>query len=86
VSLGLWATPKNSDHRPGLTSRAETSERVNLNDQAHGAAPSGSPEQTERRGGLAPEFVSWLMGFPTNWLHCAPDKKAQPRFKKRRAK
>ena len=72
ASLGLWATPKNSDHRPGLTSRSMTSERVNLNNQAHGAARSGSPAPTAKRGGLAPEFVAWLLGYPEEWMECAP--------------
>lgn len=34
------------------------------------AAESASPDQTAKIGGarLSPEFLCWLMGFPTNWL------------------
>lgn len=37
-----------------------------------GATPSGSLEPTEKLGALNPEFVSWLMGYPPEWLSCAP--------------
>jgi hypothetical protein len=33
---------------------------------------SGQSEPTEKRGQLNPEFVSWLMGYPPEWLSCAP--------------
>jgi len=33
---------------------------------------SGSSEPTEKRGALNPEFVCWLMGYPPEWLSCAP--------------
>jgi len=38
AKAALWPTPKNSDHRPGFAPLALTSERMNLNDYAHGAA------------------------------------------------
>lgn len=31
---------------------------------------SGSSEPTEKRGALNPEFVCWLMGYPTEWVSC----------------
>ena len=59
LTLGVWATPKESDHRPGRTSRAVSSDRINLNDQAHGtvamwATPHSSstgPGVSGRQGG-----------------------------------
>lgn len=47
-----------------------------------GAEQSGLSEQTGKPGALAPEFVAWLMGFPPEWLECAPEKNPTPRFKK----
>ena len=71
-----WATPAARDYRfPNAKTYAERGggmkgEQLN-NQAAHsGTAPSGSPEPTARRGGLNPEFVCWLMGFPTAWDAC----------------
>lgn len=33
---------------------------------------NGSSEPTEKPGALNPEFVCWLMGYPPEWLSCAP--------------
>lgn len=87
ASLELWATPHSSSSTgPGTSGRQGGG---NIQTQAHGAAQPGSSEQTARRGGLAPDFVAWLMmgnDLGAAVLACAPDKKAQPRFKRRRAK
>ena len=72
AAMGLWATAKHSDHTLGMASRAQTSERVNLNDQAHGATPNGNKARTAKSGALNPEFVCWLMGYAVSWLFAAP--------------
>lgn len=86
LARSLWATPTHRDHRSILAS-PETHDRNSrpLLEQVGrvlGAAPSGSPAQTERPGGLAPEFVCWLMGFPVEWLFAAPANHPRPRFQK----
>jgi hypothetical protein len=48
-----------------------------------GPVVNGPSELTEKRGGLNPEFVCWLMGFPVEWLFAAPSDMATPRTKKR---
>jgi hypothetical protein len=37
-----------------------------------GPISSGSPAQTEKRGQLNPDFSLWLMGYPPEWVSCAP--------------
>jgi len=37
-----------------------------------GTEPSGSSASTTGKGGLNPEFVRWLMGFPDGWSSYAP--------------
>jgi len=46
-----------------------------------GPITSGSQEQTEKRGALAPTFPCWLMGYPTIWDDCAP--KTMPKRSKK---
>lgn len=75
ADVAMWATPAARDFRH--PNSQESQERRNagsargqqlVNQVAHGAMPSGSPERTEKPGGLNPEFVCWLMGFPAGWL------------------
>ena len=40
--------------------------------QPLGTEPSGSSASTTGKGGLTPEFVRWLMGFPDGWSSYAP--------------
>ena len=49
-----------------------------------GPTPSGSLEQTEKRGALNPQFPCWLMGYPPEWDACAPT--AMPSSRKSRQK
>ena len=42
--------------------------------KAIGTTTSGSPDQTAKPGALNPAFPCWLMGFPEEFLWCAPEK------------
>lgn len=82
-----WPTPQHRDFRSGGGDRALNPDRSNnLNDYALLGNPredkGGSPAKTENRGQLNPEFASWLMGYPPEWLNCAPS--ATPSARKRR--
>lgn len=83
AALAMWRTPtaedsadrtfaRNSRGEPKLSSEAKFAERPDLWDQ-HGMVPTGLSATTEKPGALAPEFVAWLMGFPPEWLECAPE-------------
>lgn len=70
-----WPTPivQDASHVPKKS--RETWVHVGLHERvamAFGQPLSGTTEQMAKRAGLNPEFVSWLMGFPPEWLNCAP--------------
>lgn len=73
-----WRTPMASDSKWRATDavsaeRASTGRTLGLHDQilVSGTTPNGSLEPpTAKRGGLNPEFVCWLMGYPAAWLSC----------------
>lgn len=90
----LWPTPQASDDRgpsKGWDSAAArhaangTHKQMGLRDLVPriGAGPYGFSATTGKPGALNPEFVCWLMGFPAEWLLCAPASKAEPRTRKR---
>lgn len=78
----LWPTPSvaviDAKSRPPIMSgRKPTDPQIGLADVAThvvppGPARDGSSATTEKPGALNPEFVFWLMGFPPEWVSCAP--------------
>jgi hypothetical protein len=90
-TVALWSTARASPNE-NRTTRATPPQM----DGKHGQylavqALNGSSEPTEKRGSLNPEFVCWLMGYPSEWLSCAPSEMPStsarlPRSSKRRAK
>ena len=69
-----WATPQARDG----TQRGNQAKRF-LNPKRSNDLPdevmlisNGSSAPTEKRGALNPEFVCWLMGYPPEYLNCAP--------------
>ena len=84
LHASTWQTPqanKNTKNSKNPQRMKENGVQTALADAAwitdkpaHGTTPNGSPEPTEKRGGLNPEFVCWLQAFPEEWLLCAPQK------------
>lgn len=76
-SLASWATPQARDWKDSgdLTNVADGTHQMNLPREAWnviGPISSGSPAQTASKGQLNPAFSLWLMGYPPEWLNCAP--------------
>jgi len=78
AEMSAWRTPTHQTENAGQDpeKRKKGNHCIGIQDEAtlyatSGATPSGSPEQTERRGAsrgaLNPAFVSWLMGYPIEW-------------------
>jgi hypothetical protein len=92
-----WATPRTSDAKGGQRLMTPDGKRTNkagdkeygpnLQDQAAliGPTSSGSPAQTASKGQLNPAFSLWLMGFPPEWLSCAPQATRSTRGKPSRS-
>lgn len=73
----VWPTPRVTANGGHGSPKRAVNHKSRLEDCAQsetifGMGPNGSPEQTEKRGALNPEFVCWLMGYPPEWVSCAP--------------
>jgi hypothetical protein len=99
ITRATWPTPTtpNGGRSPkdgAMTTTGKTPDgkkrQVDINwiaqQTAHfGPTQSGSPEQTEKRGALNPEFPCWLMGFPPEWDACAPTEMPSSRKSRRKS-
>lgn len=90
----LWPTPGVAvvvakAAPPIMSWRKPTDPQIGLEDVATHVVPpgqerDGSSATTEKPGALNPAFVFWLMGFPPEWVSCAPA--AMPSSRKSRPK
>ena len=74
----MWPTPIKSDATKGsnpevMRTNGAPQSVLPIHARLHGEYQISSSATTEKPGALAPGFVSWLMGFPPEWLDCAPD-------------
>ena len=76
ANYATWATPRALANE-NRTTKATPSQLAGkhgayLAVQAIGTDQCSPLAPTEKPGALNPEFVSWLMGFPPEWVSCAP--------------
>jgi hypothetical protein len=65
IAQATWPTPTTRDGKDG-----SFCPNVPTNALLGREAWSGDGAPTEKKGALNPEFVCWLMGFPTEWDAC----------------
>ena len=88
TDFGLWPTPTARDYKDSgknvnyekLAKKSRLAGRVVF---THGGGSSNA-DTMEGIDGLHPEFLAWLMGFPPEWVSCAP--LAMPSSRKSRRK
>lgn len=81
-----WVSPTAQDGRRGSLPPRPHDTGVPLSQQVITATHSnGSSAPTENRGALNPEFVCWLMGYPQEWVNCAPSEMPSTRGRRQRS-
>jgi hypothetical protein len=71
--VAMWSTPRASPNE-NRTTKATPSQMAGKHGQylaVQAILSNGSSVPTEKPGALNPEFVCWLMGYPTAWVSCA---------------
>lgn len=80
IEASSWPTP----HSSSSTGPGRQGRQGGMNIQTAAAISNGSSEPTEKRGALNPEFVCWLMGYPPEWVNCAPSAMPSTRARRQR--
>jgi hypothetical protein len=77
TQAAMWATPTARDHKSVMASQEMHDKNARPLSEQVGASlgliANTVKAQTEKPGALNPEFVFWLMGYPAEWLSCAPE-------------
>jgi len=69
-NVSMWPTPTTSDYKNrGYHKKGETW-WASVPGAAGAATIPSYPVPTADSGALNPEFVCWLMGYPTEWVSC----------------
>jgi hypothetical protein len=82
VAIALWSTIRVSDGEKGGPNMSLGAGGSPLPSQVSTIANTSNAPMENGGGSLHPEFAGWLMGYPPEWLSCAPS--AMPSIRARR--
>lgn len=88
IVLALWPTARASDGEKGGPNMNFGAGGLPLPSSAYRVANmSNAPMEKHRSGGgsLHPEFAGWEMGYPPEWLSCAPSETQSIRVRRQRS-
>ena len=72
ATVRYWVTPTATDGNRGVKPPRPHDTGVPLSQQVFGMERLTWSAEMVENGVLNPAFVSWLMGYPPQWLDCAP--------------
>ena len=89
IDSGFWPTPSSRDGKGGyqggrIRNGRLSNDTLDVTVQHTGRVQNGLKGETLNQGGMNPQFVCWLMGFPPEWESYAPT--ATPSSRKSRQK
>jgi hypothetical protein len=82
VVLAMWSTIRASDGEKGGPNMSFGAEGSLLPSQVSTVANSSNAPTENGAGSLHPEFAGWVMGYPPEWLSCAPSETLSTRARR----
>jgi hypothetical protein len=83
VVIGLWSTIRSSDGAKGGPNQSFGAGGSPLPSQVSMVCSSSNAPTENGCGSLHPEFAGWEMGYPPEWLSCAPSETRSIRAQRR---
>lgn len=85
IALALWSTIRASDGEKGGPNQSFGAGGSPLPSQVSAVASTSNAPTESGGGSLHPEFAGWVMGFPPEWLSCAPSATQSTRARRKRS-
>jgi hypothetical protein len=83
--IALWSTIRASDGAKGGPNMSFGAGGSPLPSQVSTVANTSNAPMESGGGSLHPEFAGWEMGYPPEWLSCAPSETPSTRGQQRRS-